>query len=59
MTLLDLKRQILTMVFNSDGRVSPDVATRQVLSMLPTEGIFDLLFEGRNDYDGLHKADRD
>lgn len=60
MTLAELDRKIKTIVFNSDGKIPLDIATRQVLATIPTEGLYDLLFgDGRNGYDGLHKADRD
>ena len=40
----DLERKVKIVVFNSNGHIGPDNATRQVLNTLPTEGLYDLLF---------------
>ena len=42
----DLERKIKTVVFNSNGHMTLDQATRSVLNTLPTEGLYDMLFGG-------------
>ena len=42
-------RKVKTVVFNSNGHIGPDNATRQVLNTLPTEGLYDLLFGKEED----------
>ena len=41
-----LEKQAKTMVFNSNGHLTLDCATRILLDRLPTEGLFDTLFGG-------------
>ena len=45
----ELERKVKTVVFNSNGHIGPDNATRQVLNTLPTEGLYDLLFGKEED----------
>ena len=40
----DLERKVKTVIFNSNGHIGPDNATRQVLNTMPTEGLYDALF---------------
>ena len=43
---MELERTIKTVVFNSNGHMTLDQATRSVLNTLPTEGLYDMLFGG-------------
>ena len=45
--LAKLERQVMTVVFNSNGRKDLDSATYEMLHTLPREGCYDLIFGGR------------
>lgn len=46
-TLAQLEREVMTVVFNSNGRKDLDTATHELLHTIPREGSYDLIFGGR------------